>query len=402
MAIGALENRIIVRIRMACRTDSIGVAMGDREWRVLRVIERRVQPVRGAVAVLASGREKLRLRRMPRIRRVVVVGLVAADASRRQRGVVVVDVAIRAHPRRHGVRSRQRKRRVVVIEGRVRPMDSVMAEFAGGRETAMRHGAGRIVEIRLVARDAERAAELVVIVDVAIRARSRRNGMRSRQRKAGLRMVELSIRPLHRVMALFAGGREPCVRHRTGRIVEIGLVAADACSGQGGVVVVDVAVRAGSRRNGMRSRQRERRVVVIEGRIRPLNRVVAQFAGGREARMWHRTGGISKVLLVASNAERAVQLVVVVDMAIRARSRRNGMRTRQREPGLRMIELGIRPLHCVVTLFAGGRESCVRHRTGRIVEIVLVARNASRIGDGVVVVDVAIGAHSRRNGMGTG
>src|SRR5271157_4374756 len=98
MAIGALENRVVIRIRVACRTHSIRVAMVDRERRVLSVIERRVQPVGGAMTVLARRREELRLRGMPRIRRVVVVGLVAADAGSRQRGVVVVDMAVDARP----------------------------------------------------------------------------------------------------------------------------------------------------------------------------------------------------------------------------------------------------------------------------------------------------------------
>jgi len=98
MAIGALENRVVIRIRMARCAHPIRVAMVDRERRVLRVIKRRIQPVRGVMTVLASRREELRLRCMPRIRRVVVVGLVAADARRRQRGVVVVDMAVDARP----------------------------------------------------------------------------------------------------------------------------------------------------------------------------------------------------------------------------------------------------------------------------------------------------------------
>jgi len=103
VAIGALENRVVIRIGMARCAHPIRVAMRDRERRVLRVIERRVQPVRGVMTVLASRREELRLRCMPRIRRVVVVGLVAADAYRRQRGVVVVDMAVDARARRHRV-----------------------------------------------------------------------------------------------------------------------------------------------------------------------------------------------------------------------------------------------------------------------------------------------------------
>ena len=57
MAIGALENRVVIRIGVARRAHPIGVAVIDGELRVLRVIERRVQPVRGAMADLASRRE---------------------------------------------------------------------------------------------------------------------------------------------------------------------------------------------------------------------------------------------------------------------------------------------------------------------------------------------------------
>ena len=53
---------------------------------------------------------------MARVRRVVVIRLMAADASSRQRGVVSVDVAISALPRRNGMRSGQRERCVVVVE----------------------------------------------------------------------------------------------------------------------------------------------------------------------------------------------------------------------------------------------------------------------------------------------
>jgi hypothetical protein len=47
---------------------------------------------------------------------VVVIGLMAADASRGQRGVVAVDVAVSARPRRCLVRACQGECRVVVIE----------------------------------------------------------------------------------------------------------------------------------------------------------------------------------------------------------------------------------------------------------------------------------------------
>ena len=64
-----------------------------------------------------------------------------------------------------------------------------------------------------------------------------------------------------------------------------------------------------------------------------------------------------------------------------------------------MIELAIRPLHRVMALLAGGREARVRYRTGRAGEIFLMARNASRVCDVEVVVDVAIRAGAGRHGV---
>ena len=67
-----------------------------------------------------------------------------------------------------------------------------------------------------------------------------------------------------------------------------------------------------------------------------------------------------------------------------------------------MIELAIAPLDGVVTLFAVRRKSRVRNGSVRIIEIVLVARNASRVGDVVVVIDMAIRALPRRHSVRSG
>ena len=101
MTAGALEYGIVVRVRMAGRAHVVRVAMARRELRVLRVIERGAGPGRRVVAVLACGWEELLLRRVSRVRRVVVVGLVAADAGDWQGRVITVDVAVGAYPRRH-------------------------------------------------------------------------------------------------------------------------------------------------------------------------------------------------------------------------------------------------------------------------------------------------------------
>ena len=103
VAVRALKDRVVIRIGMARRADVVGIAVVCRELRVLRVIEGCASPGCGVVAVLASRREELRLRRVARVRRVVVISLMAADTCRRQRGVVVIHMAVAALPRRHRV-----------------------------------------------------------------------------------------------------------------------------------------------------------------------------------------------------------------------------------------------------------------------------------------------------------
>ena len=134
----ALEYRVVVGINVAGSAHTVGVAMVDRELRVLRVIERGTGPGGGFVAVQACGRKELRLRRVARIGRVVVVRLMATDARQGQRGVVAVDMAVGAHTRRHHVRTGKGERSVVVIECGVCPDDGVVAEFTGRRESGRR------------------------------------------------------------------------------------------------------------------------------------------------------------------------------------------------------------------------------------------------------------------------
>ena len=116
MASGALEDGVVIGVGVAGRAHAAGVAVRDREGRVLRMVECRSRPRRRVVTILASGREKLRLRRVTGVGRVVVVRLMTADAGCRQRGVVVVDMAVGALPGWHGMRSSQRERRVVVVK----------------------------------------------------------------------------------------------------------------------------------------------------------------------------------------------------------------------------------------------------------------------------------------------
>ena len=138
MTTGALEYGIVVRVRMARGAHVIRVAMARRELRVLRVVERGAGPGRGVVAVLACSWEELLLGCMSRVRRVVVVGLVAANTCDWQGCVIAVDVAVGAYPRRHRMRTGQRERRSVVVKGGVRPDSRVVTQFARGWEAGRR------------------------------------------------------------------------------------------------------------------------------------------------------------------------------------------------------------------------------------------------------------------------
>src|SRR5215471_15439027 len=94
-------------------------------------------------------------------------------------------------------------------------------------------------------------------------------------------------------------------------------MAADACDGQRCVVGVDVAIAAQLGRYGVRSRKRESGVVVIEDGICLDGRVMTDVTCRWESRrLMRRIIRASIVLLVTRVAERAVQRVIAVDVAI--------------------------------------------------------------------------------------
>ena len=199
-------------------------------------------------------------------------------------------------------------------------------------------------------------------------------------------------------MALLASLRE------TGRdmvgiggVLEIREVARHAGVGCQRVVVVDVTIGALPGRHGVHSREREVGEVVVERRIRPVAGVVALVASLREIRSdVVRIRRALEIFQVATHAARAVQRVVVVDMAIGALARRNRVHAGQSESSRGVVELSIGPLHYVMTLFACRGETSMRHRARRAGEILLVTREARHTRQVVVVVDVAISALAGR------
>ena len=131
------------------------------------MIECRCRPGRRAVAQGAIGRETrcdvIRVRGSRKIR------LVAAVTVSRQRQVVVVHVTSRAS---HGrMRSRQRKRRGVVIEGGACPVGRGVARCARRREAHCRMGRSiRSGVIRLMAGITICGHGCVVVIRMALRA----------------------------------------------------------------------------------------------------------------------------------------------------------------------------------------------------------------------------------------
>ena len=251
-------------------------------------------------------------------------------------------------------------------------------------------------------RHARRARQVVVVVDVTIRALARRYGVRTGQNESGGRVIELPVGPGHSVVTLRARGWETGMRNRRGRRVVVGLVAAHAGRRRDVVVVVDVTVRTLPRRHGMRTRQNESGGRVIELAIRPGHGVVTLRAGCRETGVRHRRGRRVVVGLVATDAGGRGDVVVVVDVTVRALARRHRVRARQREPGCGMVKRCRLPCSGVVARLASLRESAAHViRIRRALEILQVTRHTGRTGQVVVVADVAIDALARRHGMRT-
>lgn len=240
------------------------------------VIESRVQPGGGVVTGRTGGWELGR--RVIRVRGVVVIRLVTGIAIRRHRGVVVVHVTTVTGNR--NVRAGQRECGVVVIKVRAVPGRGVVAHFAGLRETrGFMVGIGGVVVIGEVAGHAGRVCQVVIVVDVALRALQR--GMRSGQGETGGTVIENRPRPGNCAVAAVAG-----LRITQLRVVGIGgaliilEVAIHAGAAGQAVIVVDVTLRAVER--GVRSGQRPSGGGVVEYRARPRSRVVALLASLRE------------------------------------------------------------------------------------------------------------------------
>jgi len=255
-----------------------------------------------------------------------------------------------------------------------------------------------------VAGDAGRAVQAVIVVDMAIGALPWRYGVQAGEREAGAGVVERRVQPVRGVVALVAGLREigsDVIGARRSLVVL--QVAAHAGARVQRVVVVDVAVGAGAWRDCVQSGQGEAGCGMIKFCVGPQHSVVTLLTSRREAGMGDRRRGVVEVGLVATDARRNRDVVVVVDVTIGALARRHHMRTGKREARRGVIERCRLPSGGVVAGVASLRESAgnvVRIRGS--LEILEVARYASVGGQVVVVVHVAVSASPRRHGMHAG
>src|SRR5947199_10867243 len=96
--------------------------------------------------------------------------------------------------------------------------------------------------ILLVARVTCTASQVVVVVDVAIRALPGRYGVRSGQRKTSTRMVKLAMGPEHGIVAASAGGRERSMGNGRGGGSIVFLEAGVTRRGSQEVVGIDMAI----------------------------------------------------------------------------------------------------------------------------------------------------------------
>ena len=200
-----VQRVVVVDVAIGACPGRYGVHSRKRE--VCEVmVERRVRPVAGVVALVASLRE---IRGdVIGIRGALKILKVTSHASCGAQGVIAVDVAIGALARRHGMHSGQREAGRGMIKLSISPLHDVVALLAGCRKAAVGHRSSRTGKVFLVARKTCRAAQVVIVIDVAICALAGRIRMPTGQKESGCTVVKLGVEPVVRGVARFASGRE--------------------------------------------------------------------------------------------------------------------------------------------------------------------------------------------------
>ena len=234
-----------------------------------------------------------------------------------------------------------------------------MALLAGLREVRRDViGIGRALEILQVAAHARRAVQVVVVVNVAVRALPRGNGVCVGQRKSHRRVIELGIQPVIRAMALFASRSKLCCDMvRVGCTLEVRGVA--------GIAIGRHRLKLAGRRafvagiavhRRMRPGQRKAIVMLLHllDRNRPSPHRVALLTIRAELPLVNI--GVAILAKVADVCEQQL------DMALHAGHRL--MHPAQRIPRLIVVELGNGadrpPGICCVAVLAGDVQIAMR------------------------------------------
>ena len=277
VAVGALEDSVVVGIGVTCCTHTVGAPMVQGEE---GMVKRGTQPTGGVVTGLASCWEPGRS--MGRIGRPLVIRFVTRVAVRRSIAEIVIDVT--TGTLNLGVRSGQGKRGEIVIEGSRNPTGGAMADIA-----LLRKPAGNVIriggalKILQVTSDASSLRALIPSSDVT--GHAVQPGVHSSQGIAGhSQVIKLGAGPGINGVALFAGGGK-CGGHVIGRggpLVILGVtgVALERQTLElpgGGSFMTGIAFQG-----RMRSHQGEAILVVLyrlQG-DRPAAHVVTTFAIG--------------------------------------------------------------------------------------------------------------------------
>jgi len=181
---------------------------------------------------------------MVRVRRPLIILLMAAIAVGGQGRVVVVHVAVVT--RHSDTRTGQREGRVVVIEVGIGPRSRAVADVAGGREADL--GVIRVigvVVVGLVAANANRVVVGQLLIAIHVTLLARHGQVESSQCPAGGGVVKGAAAPIRGGVALIAGGRESSLNvvGAGGAVVIVQVTSYTRAAGQF-VVVIHVALRA--------------------------------------------------------------------------------------------------------------------------------------------------------------
>lgn len=302
--------------------------------------------------------------------------------------------------RAHTIRSPVIHGEVRVIESGIQPASGCVAGGAAGRKSS-RHMVRirRCLIVRSVAAVAIGRQRRVVVVHVTVGTSY--CGVRPRQREPRVVVVERSRRPRCSAMtnvALLRESRGHVVRVR--RSLEILQMTVDASPARQVVVAVGVTLRA--LHVSMRAGQGPAGGGVVEGRVVPVARVMADLALLRES-CGSVIGirGSLVILQVATGAGGVRDVVVSIHMALTALYA--GMRSRQRPTRLRVIVRRRAPADCGMADLALLRNPS-RHviRICRALVVLQMAPDAGGAGETEVPIGVTLLALQLRVSSGQG